>query len=203
MSLRVNTHHQIYWAPPNENLTNIWTLGRKEKGERMRCTIEMRRICESRSLPVAHFKSSFRLLKIYSRKYLHEEEKNPSNLLSDICIGRSDSPERTGDHVSTTFSLSLGLKPHWMMGNQDSWEKINGERSPCSQRWTRHPSSPWARVWGDSEGTCAGIAPKHFRSNNCCWILGRRQLWSASTSRLFYLFHAVCLYVMMSSVFRS
>lgn len=54
-------------------LQNMWTLGRTEKEEMMRFAIKMMRICESHSLSVARFESSFRLLNIYSQKYLRKK----------------------------------------------------------------------------------------------------------------------------------
>lgn len=62
----------------------MWTLGHTEKEEKMRFPIKLMRICECHSLSVVRFESSFRLLNIYSRKYLHQKKtkKNrPSNLL--------------------------------------------------------------------------------------------------------------------------
>lgn len=80
----------------------MWTLGCTEKEEMIRFTIKMMRICKSRSLSVVCFESSFRLkhlqLEICPRKKLKtKKKKKPSNLLWDICIGQSDSPECTRD----------------------------------------------------------------------------------------------------------
>lgn len=82
----------------------MWTLGRTEKEEMMGFAMGSKRIRESRGISALQFESSFRLLNIYSQKYLCEKI---SNLLSDICIGLSVSPERAGDHVNTPPSPSL------------------------------------------------------------------------------------------------